>query len=174
MKLCWAIAAATIGAIGSTPAAAQAQTPDDFWSRVTVEVPAYTHHVPHDELFNDHNWGGFVDVALTERWSLVGGDFKNSYNRNTAFAAVSWEPLVAVAGPLRFAGGGMVGVDLNRGYRGFNSVEPLLGAFNLRVSAADLHDPNPLKRFGLLFTVIPPAAKNGSTAVYVGVTYRLK
>jgi hypothetical protein len=180
MKLSLAAAVALATALPCAPALAQqaaaapTAAPDSFWSRVTVEVPAYTHHIPHDELFNDHNWGAIVDVALNERWSVVGGDFKNSYRRNTAFAAVSWEPLVFTPGALRLAAGGMVGVDLNRGYRGFNTVEPLLGAFNLRVTAADLHDPDPLHRFGLLFTVIPPGVQHGSTAINVAVTYRLR
>lgn len=143
----------------------------DVWSRVTLETPIYTRHFPNDGGFNDQNWGGFVDVALNDDWSAVAGDFRNSYRRNTAFAAVSWEPLKADVSGLRLAFGGMAGVDLNGGYRGYNNVEPLLGAFNLRIAAANPH--RALERFGLLFTIIPPAARHGATALNVALTYRL-
>lgn len=154
---------------------AQARGQDDsFWSRVTVELPAYTHHIPHDAFFNDQNWGAFVDYRLTRQWSLVGGDFKNSYSRNTAFAAVAWTPIQVDVSAVRVGLGAIAGVDLNGGYRGFNQYEPLLGALTLRLSAAHPEPGNLLNRFGLLTTVIPPAAKNGSTAINVAVTYRLQ
>lgn len=54
----------------------------------------------------------------------------------------------------------MAGVDRNGGYRGYDSVEPLLGAFSFTIAAADPH--RAIERFGLLFTVIPPAARRGA------------
>src|SRR5437016_4391739 len=73
-------------------AAAVAEPPQDgdVWSRVTLAAPVFTRHVPHDAGFNDRNWGLFADVALTRRWSVLGGDFENSYRRNTAFLAASY------------------------------------------------------------------------------------
>jgi len=148
--------------------------PRPFLSRVTVELPVLTRHTPHDSAFNDENWGAFVDVALTDTFSVVGGDFRNSYHRNTAFAAVSWEPIRVRVADARLAFGAIAGVDLNGGYRPFNSADPFLGAFNLRLTAAE-PDPNrAFTRLGLLLTVIPPAPKNGSTAVNLALTYRLK
>lgn len=146
-----------------------------FWSRVTLEAPVYTHHFPNDALFNDHNWGGFVDVAVTRQWSIVGGDFDNSYRRNTAFLAASYEPIEFTWSKMRLDIGGLAGVDLNGGYRHFNRLEPLLGAVNLRLSGHGL-DPTrygPLARAGLLATIIPPDPHGGSTAVNLAVTYRL-
>ncbi|THD81958.1 MAG: hypothetical protein E7812_03895 [Phenylobacterium sp.] len=176
-RLLWI--AASLAVLLAAPAAFAQEAPGpapadpSFWSRVTVEVPAYTHHVPHDDEFNDRNTGLFVDYALTPSWSLVGGDFENSYRRNTAFAAVSWEPLTAHVAGLRLAAGGMVGLDLNGGYRGFNEAEPLLGAVNLRLTAAN-PDADALHRLGLLLTVIPAApGGGGATAFNLAVTYRL-
>ena len=148
--------------------------PRPFLSRVTVEFPVLTRHTPHDSAFNDQNWGAFVDVAVTDTFSVVAGDFRNSYRRNTAFAALSWEPIHVRLANARLAFGAIAGADLNGGYRPFNSADPFLGAFNLRLTAAEPDSTRPLSRLGLLLTVIPPAPKNGSTAVNLALTYRLK
>lgn len=157
-------------------AAAQSITasePPDFWSRVTLAVPVATVHTPHNSDFNNENWGLLADVALNDRWSLVGGGFRNSYGRNTALAGVAWQPLSAQVGAARLRFGGMVGADLNGGYKRFNSADPLIAAFNVRLTAAE-PDGRALSRLGLLLTVIPPAPKNGATAFNLAVTYRLR
>jgi hypothetical protein len=146
----------------------------DFWSRVTLEVPVATRHMPHDSWFNDNNWGLLADVALNEDWSLVGGGYKNSFDRNTAIAGVSWEPLSVRVGKARLRGGGLAAIDLNGGYRGFNNVDPFLAALNVRLIAADQDAGGVLSRAGMLLTVIPAAEKDGSTAVNLALTYRLK
>src|SRR5579863_2719197 len=128
MKKTYAAAVLAISCLWGTQALAQSSSgEDDSVSRITLELPVLTHHIPHDSEFNDHNWGGFVDFALDDHFSLVGGDFINSYKRNTAFAAVSWEPLSFTVSSAKLAFGGMLGVDLNHGYRGFNEAEPFLG-----------------------------------------------
>jgi hypothetical protein len=140
---------------------------------VTLAVPVATRHTPNNRDFNNENWGLLADVALNERWSLVGGGFRNSYGRNTVLAGVAWQPLSARVGDARLRLGGMVGVDLNGGYRRFNSADPLIGAFNVRLTAAE-PDARPLSRLGLLLTIIPPAPENGSTAFNLAVTYKLR
>lgn len=145
-----------------------------FWSRVTLEAPVFTRHTPHDSAFNDQNWGLLADVALTPHWSLVGGAFRNSYRRNTAIAAVSWEPVSVRIAQARLAAGALAAIDLNGGYRPYNTADPFLGAFNLRLTHADPDPERPLTRLGLLVTVIPPAPKHGATAVNVALTYRLQ
>lgn len=158
------------------PATAQDPPPapaSDFWSRVTLEAPVVTRHTPHDSAFNDDNWGLMVDVAVNDDWSVVGGGFRNSYNRNTAFVGLAWAPVSVRVADARLRFGAMAGVDLNGGYRPYNSADPLLGALNVRLSAAEPDRGRLLSRFGLLLTVIPPAPKNGSTAFNLAVTYRL-
>lgn len=172
------LSAAIIGCALSLGGAACAQPastsePPDFWSRVTLAVPVATVHTPHNSDFNNENWGLLADVAINDRWSVVGGGFRNSYGRNTALAGVAWQPLSARVGAARLRFGGMVGADLNGGYKRFNSVDPLIAAFNVRLSAAE-PDERPLSRLGLLLTVIPPAPRDGATAFNLAVTYKLR
>ena len=167
-------AAAALWAGAASAQAAEGAREGGFWSRVTLEVPVATRHVPHDSWFNDQNWGLLVDVALNEDWSLVGGGYRNSFNRNTAIAGVSWEPLSARVGKARVRLGGMAAVDLHGGYRGYNSVDPFLAAANVRLSAADPDAGGPLSRAGMLLTVIPAAEKDGSSAINLALTYRLR
>jgi hypothetical protein len=174
MKLGLAIfAAAALWAGTASAQAAEGADEGDFWSRVTLEVPVATRHTPHDSWFNDHNWGLLVDVAVNEDWSLVGGAYRNSFNRDTAIAGVSWEPLSVRVGKTRLRLGGMAALDLNRGYRGYNSVDPFLAAVNVRLSAADPDAGGALSRAGMLLTVIPAAEKDGSSAINLALTYRL-
>jgi hypothetical protein len=175
MKAVLVLAAATLFWAGAASAEDRGEAPkSDFWSRVTLEAPVFTRHTPDDRFFNDNNWGLLVDVALNENWSLVGGGFRNSYDRNTAIAGVSWEPLSVRVADARLRFGGMAAVDLNGGYRPFNSADPLLAAFNVRLTAADQNSGRAFSRLGALVTVIPPAPKNGSTAINLALTYRLQ
>lgn len=173
------LALATAAVLWADPAAAQQADPSpaeaSFWSRVTLELPVYTHHLPHDEDFNDHNWGAFVDVALTRQWSAVGGYFRNSYDRETAFAAIAYAPINLTLAKVDIDLGGLVGLDLNGGYRPFNDLDPLLGALTLRVSGSRraLDQNSVFRRLGLLTTIIPAApGGRGSTAINVALTYR--
>src|SRR5215467_14445290 len=56
-----------------------------FLSRITIETSLFTQHTRHDAFFNDNNWSGIAEVALSRDTAVVAGDFINSYNRNTAF-----------------------------------------------------------------------------------------
>lgn len=158
--------------------AADAQTDPpsgSFWSRVTLEVPVLTRHIPHRDDLNNGDWGAFVDVALTKHWSIVGGDFINSFNKNTAFAAVSYTPLRFDFGKVRIAPDVMVGLDLNGGYKGDSQVDPLMGAVQIKFTAADLDGPRYalLRRLGLALTLIPPSLqKGGAMPVNLALTYR--
>jgi len=177
MKKTYAAAAFAISCLWSAQALAQSDQSsgeDETISRITIELPLLTRHVPNDSQFNDHNWGGFIDFALNDHFSLVGGDFINSFKRNTAFAGVSWEPVSFKFSGAKIAFGGMLGFDLNGGYRGFNAVDPLLGALNIRLSAADYRENKGFfHNFGLLATIIPPNPKAGSTAINLALTYHL-
>lgn len=148
---------------------------DSFLSRVTVAVPFFTVHAPDGRRFNDDNWGGFVFVALNDQVSVLGGDFRNSYDRNTAVAAVSYWPINLDVAPVRIDMGGLVGVDLNNGYRGYNNLEPALGAFSLKLGSDRVNDADIslLERAGLLVTIIPGVARNTSTAFNLALTVRL-
>jgi hypothetical protein len=154
------------------PAAAQPADDPSFLSRITVAVPLFTRHMPNDKAFNDDNWGAFALFALDDDLFLTAGDFINSYKRNTAFAALTWLPLGFAAGDLRADFGGTLGLDLNGGYKRFSSVDPLIGALNIKIGARDI-EPGFVNRLGLLVTVIPPADSHGSTAANLALTFRL-
>ena len=156
--------------------AAYAGDPDayeNFWSRVTVTVPLFTHHVPQDKGYNDQNWGGWVNVAFDRQWSVVGGDFLNSYNKNTAFAGVAWMPFNWDLAKARIDLGVMVGADLNGGYKHVSSVEPLLGALALTIRGANFGRGALLNRLGLTFTAIPSAGRGGSCPLNLAVSIQL-
>jgi hypothetical protein len=178
MTICKPIVGGAVLALAAAwcvPALAADAPPDSFWSRVTLEVPAFTRHTPHDSYFNDHNWGLFVDVKLNDTFSVVGGDFDNSYRKNTAFAAVAIMPLRATVGHVAVSAGGMVGLDLTNGYHGHNDYEPALGALSLRLNGAGFEGQSAfLNRLGLLTTIIPADPNGGSTAINVAVTWRLQ
>ena len=170
---------ATIAGLGfvysSLPLTASAAEPardaSSFLSRITVDVPFFTRHVPHPELFNNHNWGAFVDVAVTEHWSIAAGDFINSYKRATIFAGLAWMPVRLDLTHVNARAGVMFGVDVNGGYRPYNEVNPLLGAFSIRFNGTGFED-NLFDRLGIAIKVIPPAPKHGSTAINFALSYR--
>ena len=88
-----AIWALYVLALGDLSALAEDARLTDGLSRITIATPLFTRHIPHDSAFNDDNWGAFVLFAIDPDWSLAGGDFINSYDRNTAFVAGAWYPL---------------------------------------------------------------------------------
>jgi hypothetical protein len=148
---------------------------DDFFSRITVAVPFFTRHFPHDEDFNDNNWGGYIFGQVTGQFYVTGGDFTNSYKKNTAFLGVAWLPLDLNVSRIDIDAGGMVGVDLNGGYKGYNTLDPAIGALIVKLNGHYTDDPNYqfVNRAGLLVTVIPGVGANTSTAVNLALTYRL-
>jgi hypothetical protein len=174
------ISAAVLGSLFVASAAGAEAHPSDenesFLSRITIEVPVFTRHVPHDNGFNDHNWGAFIDIALNRKWSVVMGDYINSYRRSTIFAGLSYMPIGLEFSKVRVSVGAMAAVDINGGYRHFNQVEPLLGALSIKVTGAHFEDPkfDVLNRLGIAVTIIPPKANGGSAPVNFALTYRLQ
>jgi len=152
--------------------AAEPAADSSFLSRITVDVPVYSRHEPHSERFNNHNWGAFVEIAINEHWSLATGDFINSYKRATIFAGAAWMPVDFSFYSVRVRVGGMLGLDVNGGYRRYNEVNPLLGAASLRITGSGFENDF-FNRLGIAVKVIPPAPKNGSTAINFALSYRL-
>jgi hypothetical protein len=150
-------------------------TDESFLSRFTVDVPFYTRHVPDDAAFNDHNWGAWVEFSLEKQWSLVGGYFINSYYRNTAVLGIEWLPINLEFSKVKIDMGGIVGMDLNGGYYGFNCVEPLLGAFSVKIGGTNFQDAQYvfLNRLGIAITLIPPAGSGGNAPINLSLAYRL-
>lgn len=178
MTKAWVLAAAAAASLSAAGARAETWDADpgtrSFWSDLMLAAPVYTHHIPHDDQFNDHNWGLFAVYDLGPHWSLVGGDFENSYRKNTAFVGLGLTPVHLQVSNVKVGLGGFVGFDLNGGYRHFNDYDPLLGALTIRISgAAPPESPwHGFNHFGLLTTIIPPNPHGGSTAVNLAVTYR--
>jgi hypothetical protein len=165
------LALAVLAAGGAASAAEPAY--DSIWSRVTLEVPVLTRHIPHRDDLNNGDWGAFVDVAVNRHWSVVAGDFENSFHKNTAFAAVSYTPTHFDLGKVRISPDGMVGLDLNGGYKGNSSVDPLMAAVQIKIGAADASGPGLMRRLGLALTFIPPSLqKGGAMPVNLALTYR--
>jgi len=148
---------------------------DDLFSRITVAVPFLTHHFPHDEDFNDNNWGGYIFGQVIGQFYLAAGDFTNSYKRNTAFVGAAWLPLDLNFSRIDIDAGGMVGVDLNGGYKGYNTLDPAIGALIVKLNGHYTDDPDYqfVNRAGLLVTIIPGVGDNTSTAINLALTYRL-
>jgi hypothetical protein len=148
---------------------------DDFFSRITVAVPVFTHHFPHDEDFDDNNWGGYIFGQVTGQFYLAAGDFTNSYKKNTAFVGAAWLPLDLNVSRIEIDAGGMVGVDLNGGYKGYDTLDPAIGALVVKLNGHYTDDPDYqfVNRAGFLVTVIPGVGANTSTAVNLALTYRL-
>lgn len=168
--------AVAAGVLTGSAACARDAPPDtyeSFWSRVTVTVPLFTQHVPSSRGYNDHNWGAWVNVAINRQWSVVGGDFLNSYNKNTAFAGVAWMPFNWDLSHARIDLGLMAGADLNGGYKHVSSVDPLLGALALTIRGANFSDGALLNRLGITFTVIPSAGRGGSVPLNLAVSFQL-
>lgn len=153
-----------------------APDPDvSFLSRMTIAVPLFTRHYPDNRDFNDNTWGGVLFYDLDNHFSLTGGDFINSYRRNTAFAGLSVVPWNFSLSGVQIDPGFIVAADLNGGYKGHDSLNPLLGALTLKISGKYFDDPQYqfLNRFGLLTTVIPGFGNGSSTAVDFALTFRL-
>ena len=121
--------------VAPTPTAASGEVAADFpnaggtpassvLSRITVQIPFFTRHFPNDAGYNDHNWGAIVDYELTKHFGLAGGDFINSYRRNTAFVAGLGSPTVSPSVIWGLRPATMIGLDLNGGYRGFQLGRP--------------------------------------------------
>ena len=176
------ISVAVLGIVACIPECnaqdAQQSDPDtSFLSRITIEVPVYTRHVPTDAGFNDHNWGVFIDVDLAKSsmlgnadFSIVGGDFRNSYYNNTAFLGgeVTWTPIRT--DNLRFEIGPILAADLNGGYKGYNAPDPLLAAIQIKVSGTDFSAENELlNHLGAAITFLP----QNNTAINFALTVRL-
>ena len=174
-RLCCAAGLAIVILGSSRAIAGEAESKDpypSFLSRISIEVPLFTRHFPHDQLFNDHNWGASVEVALGYNLAVVAGDYICSYNRNTLFAAVSWLPIQFEFSHVKIGAGGLIGADLNGGYRHHNEMEPFLGAFVIKVMGNNFENKI-LNRLGVGITVIPPNPHGGSTAVNVALRYTL-
>lgn len=173
--LAFVIGLAGLAIGGCGPVLAQAPAADGydgFLSRLTVAVPFYTQHYPHPDRFDDHNWGGFVFLAMNDQLSLVGGDFINSYDRNTAIGGISYLPIAIDLSKVRVDLGGIVALDLNGGYRGYNNLDPALGAASIKISGYDTSSEF-LNRTGLLVTIIPGVSNNTSTAFNLALMLHL-
>jgi hypothetical protein len=178
------IGAAILGVVACIPKCyaqdvqqSDSDTSTSFLSRVTVEVPVYTRHIPNDAGFNDHNWGAFINVDVAKsralgnaELSIDGGVFNNSYSKNTAFLAgeITWTPIIT--NNLKIDIGPMLGLDLNGGYKGYSDVDPLLGAIQVRVSGTDFAPDNELlNHLGTAITIMP----GQETAINFALTVRL-
>jgi hypothetical protein len=168
--LVFALAALTTGsAIASEP------LPGDDSSivpRVTIQLPVYTRHIPRNRDFNNQNWGAIIEYTPAEKWSFIGGYFKNSYDRDTVIAGVGWYPITLDASKVRFDVGGIAAIDLSGGYKGYHRGYPGLAALSLRVRSASAGE-SILDRVGLAVTAYPAVSGQGSTAVNLALTYRL-
>jgi hypothetical protein len=163
-----------IGIATSTccPAWADDASDESFLSRITILAPVYTRHLPHDRGFNEHNWGGFAEIRLVDDISLIGGEFINSYSRETVLAGVTFLPFHLEASHVRVDLGGEIGADLNGGYKGFNKWDPLFGTLAVRFSGTGFQDQPLLNHLGLAVSIIPPL-DGPVTAINLAVTLRL-
>jgi hypothetical protein len=153
------MACAAVFAALHSSAGAQELSPfdagDSLLSRITIQVPIYTRHIPQDAGFNDRNWGLLVEVRLNPDWSFIGGEFRNSYYRDTAIAVSRYSFFKWDTANIRVDTGVLLGFDLNGGYRDHNGVEPLLGALSIKVTGNRFSDYPLLNGTGVVFTILP-------------------
>lgn len=147
---------------------------DTAFPRITLEAPLVTRHVPHDKGYDDHNWGLWVDVEPIKHFSLLGGYFINSERRDTAFAGIAYTPFYFELPNAELDAFVAIAADLNGGYKGFNKLDPLLGAVSIRLIGRHF-DGTPLEflnNLGVAITAVPPV--NGPvTAINLAVTYTI-
>jgi len=178
-RLCCAASLATFILGPSSAIAAEIEESQggypSFLSRITIETSLFTHHTRHDAFYNDSNWSGVAEIALGRHMAISAGSFMNSYKRNTTFTGFSWLPIDFEFSHLKIEMGGMIAADLNGGYRGFNGMDPFLGAVLIKVMGNRFDDPRfeTLNRLGVGITLIPANPKGGSTAINLSLRYRL-
>jgi hypothetical protein len=161
---------AIVASLLATGAAAQEQSDDLLFPRLTIEAPLITRHVPQDEGYHDHNWGAFVDLDVVKHFGLAGGYFINSFRRDTAFAGVTFTPFYIELPNAELDAFATIASDLNGGYKGNNKLDPLLGAVSIRLTGTHF-DGTPLQFLndvGVAVTVVPPI-----TAINLAVTYTI-
>jgi len=93
--------------------------------------------------------------TLDPDWSIVAGDFTNSYYRNTAIAAARYSFYKLDISSAGVDIGGMLGFDLKGGYKGNSVVDPLLGALSVKITGTHFSEDEILNGAGVAFTIIP-------------------
>jgi|GEM_PF-2059901 hypothetical protein len=146
-------------AVFNSSAGAEEVTPpdggDSLLSRITIQVPLYTRHFPQDAGFNDHNWGLLVEARVDPDWSIIVGEFRNSYYRDTAIAASRYSFFSRDYSSIRVDTGIVLSFDLNGGYQGHNGVDPLLGALSIKITGNRFSEYDLLNGTGVAFTILP-------------------
>ena len=152
------------------PATASAdEAPDGILSRVTLELPLVTQHLASGHTLDDHNWGLVVDYALQPRLSLVGGEFKNSYRKDTILLGARYSFFRFTPGSVAIDFGGVAGADLNGGYQGHNPLDPLMAAASIKLTGNGFSQSQFLNRTGIVFTIIPGEVTAINLALAVGL-----
>jgi hypothetical protein len=152
------ICAAVFAACNSAAGADETSPPDgddSFLSRITIVVPLYTRHIPQEARFNEDNWGVLLETRLDPDWSVIVGEFRNSYYRDTAVAAFRYSLFSWDISRIKIDTGALLGFDLNGGYQGHNGVDPLLGALSIKITGNRFSEYELLNRTGLEFTILP-------------------
>ena len=152
------VGAALLAAFNSSAGAEEAAPPDEghsLLSRISIQVPLYTQHFTQDAGFNNDNWGLLVEARLNQDWSVIVGEYKNSYFRDTVIAASRYSLFAWDYSKVRIDTGVLLGFDLNGGYEGHNGVEPLLGALSIKVTGNRFSDYELLNGTGVAFTILP-------------------
>jgi hypothetical protein len=164
---------AAVFAVFSSGARAEEMSPPDGGNalllRITIQVPLYSRHIPQDAGFNDHNLGVLVEASLDTDWSIIVGEFRNSYYRDTAIAASRYSLFAWDYSSIRVDTGVMLGFDLNGGYQGHNGVDPLLGALSIKITGNRYSEHELLNRTGVAFTILPGKIVVANVALVFGL-----
>jgi len=86
----------------------KAKAADDVWLSATIASYHSNRNIEH----NERNWGLGFEYGLSDNWRAVGGAYRNSYWRTSAYAGLLWLPVRV--GPFR-AGTTLAGAT---GYNG--------------------------------------------------------
>lgn len=124
----------------------------DLW----FDTSLTSYHInAHSEKFNTKNYGIGIEYK-----NLVIGEYWNSYNRTTDYAAYSYAPL---AYGVIHAG---VALGIMRGYPTLNNggIAPMVAGI-VKFEG---------EKYGANILVLPPAVKNGVTAIGLQIKFKVQ
>ncbi len=77
---------------------------DDEYPRVWLNPGFFTHHFKSGD-YREDNYGPGVEVAFSQRHTLLAGSFINSDSERSRYAGYYWRPWQRQAGPVHFSAG---------------------------------------------------------------------
>ena len=127
-------------------------------SQLWLNVGGFSRHFHRDAGYNENNLGIGIEYRTSPELSYMAGSYYNSVRKNTAYAAVNWQPWMV--GPFKLG----AAVGLMNGYPAMNRGGHFFAALPMATYEGE--------RFGLNVGLIP-SIKNVDGAVIVQFKLRV-